>query len=250
MALIAVQLAGILLSALLVAATFLDRAAVGSLVQGFAVAKVESAADLAWNEASSQFGTGDRAERLGALAERLGIDAQTAEAERREIVPALMAYALSDRCGNSCGLAALAADAADHALIARVAKLRMGQVTLGEFIVERYDSTLIGLINDLRRFGATNLVALSLMLGLTTFRNYLNWRFVAFSIAVTVYTAVASYNYLVAQNWAMTLILHDWTSPAYQIGMLFACLVFADWLFLNGRLTRLVLDLIGSAASG
>ncbi len=47
----------------------------------------------------------------------------------------------------------------------------------------------------------------------------------------------------------MTLILQDWAGPAYQGGMILACFVFGDWLFLNGRLTNFALSVVGSATA-
>ncbi|WP_333817731.1 hypothetical protein [Tabrizicola sp.] len=196
LALVAVQLTGILLSTLLVAITFLDRSEVEVVLQGFAVSKVEAAADAAWTEAVGQADAGSRAERLGALARRLGIEAEAVEARRAEIMPALVSYVLSERCKDDCHIEALVVQVTDQALVQRAAALRLGQVTLGDFIAERYDRTFRGLVNDLRRFGLVNLVALGLMLGLVLLRDHINWRFAAFSVAVTAYTAWAASDYL------------------------------------------------------
>ena len=248
--LIALQLAGIILSAMLLAVTFFDREEVEARVQAFAVAQVEVAADEAWASAAGVLDDGGRAERLGALAERFGLEAAALDTRRREVLPALMAYALSDRCTEACGLTAAAAIVGNVAMLEDIGNLRVGQSTLQDFIVERYDDTVRGLIADLRRFAGVNLVALSLMLGLVLFRGYLNWRFSACAVAVPGYTAVASYNYVYSQNWAMTLLFQDWAGPVYQGMMICACLLFADWLFLRGIVTRLIADAVASALPG
>ncbi|MEO1179234.1 MAG: hypothetical protein AAFV87_19425, partial [Pseudomonadota bacterium] len=124
-----------------------------------------------------------------------------------------------------------------------------GQSTLGDFIVERYDSSVQGLLIDLRRFGFVNMVVLILMLGLVAFRSYSNWRFTAFSVSLTAYTVWAAYGYVYNQNWALTILLQDWASPGYQIAMIFFAFLFFDWLFLQGTVTQTISNLISSALS-
>ena len=246
----ALQLTGVILSALLVWITFATPADVEQRLQGFAIAKVERAADQAFAEAEGVLATGGRAERLGALAERFGLQADDALAQRDQIVPALLAYALSDRCGENCGFAALAGLAANSVLIERAAQLQVGQGTLQDFIVGRYETSITGLIRDLRRFGMVNAVALSLMLGLVLLRDMLNWRFVAFSVAVTAYVGWAAYGYLFNQNWALSILLQDWAAPGYQIAMILVSCLFADWLFLRGWITQLIGNAISVALPG
>lgn len=159
---------------------------------------------------------------------------------RKEIVPALLAEALSDRCKENCGFWVAAAAVTNSAMIQQAAKLRVGQATLQEFVLERYRSTVKGLIADLRRFGLVNVTALALMMGLVVFRKHMNWRFIAFSIAVTANTAWAAYGYVFNQNWALTILTQDWAAPGYQAAMIFMCCLFADWLFLNGAITETV----------
>lgn len=244
------QAVGFILSALLIALTFASPKQVQHRLQVFAIAKVEEAATIAWQEAQAGLATADRAAKLGTLAERLGVQADQAEMKREEIVPALLGYALSDRCAGDCGLALAAGLTVNSALITRVAKMRVGQATLEQFIVERYDETLRGLITDLRRFGLVNAIALGLMMGLVLLHNYLNWRFVAFSVAVTAYATWATYGYVFGQNWALTILFQDWAGPGYQAGMIFASALFFDWLFLRGKITELVVNAIATALPG
>jgi len=247
--LLAVQFAGIAASALLILITFVNPDEVETRLQGFAVAKVEEAANTAWDTAAQAAEDSGRAERLGALAERFGLEAALTEERRAQIVPALMAFALSDRCGANCGLAAAGAAVVDTALVERAARFRIGERTVQDFIVERYETTVSGLIADLRQFGLVNLVALSLMAALVLFRNYLNWRFTALSVAVTGYTIWAAQNYVFGQNWALTILFQDWAGPAYQVSMIAVCMVLADWLFLNGFFTKLVGNAISTMLS-
>lgn len=244
-----VQLAGIVLSGLLVAITFTNAQAVEDRLQGFAIAKVEEAANIAWTEAEGALANSDRAGRLGALAERFGFEAEATDARREEIVPALLAFALSDRCGDNCGLAALTGLAANTVLVQQAAQLRVGETTVQDFIVERYETSVRGLILDLRRFGMVNVVALSLMLGLVLFRDMLNWRFAALSAAVTGYTAWAAYGYVFNQNWALSILFQDWAAPGYQLGMIVMSCLFFDWLFLRGKVTEFIGNALSSVFS-
>ncbi|WP_166418896.1 hypothetical protein [Cochlodiniinecator piscidefendens] len=55
-------------------------------------------------------------------------------------------------------------------MLERIAQLRVGQMTLQKFALERYAASVNGLLSDLQRFGLVNVVVLSLMFGLTIFR--------------------------------------------------------------------------------
>ena len=248
--LVAVQLTGLVLSALLVWITFSTPDAVEQRLQGFAIAKVEEAANQAWADAGERMTTGDRAGRLDALAARFALEADDVLAQRDRVVPALLAYSLSDRCGENCGLAALGGLAANSVMIQQAAQFRLGQGTVQDFIVGRYEASVRGLIADLRRFGAVNALALSLMLGLVLLRGMLNWRFVAFSVAVTGYVAWAAYGYVFNQNWALSILLQDWAAPGYQLGMILVSCLFADWLFLRGQITQLIGNAVASVLPG
>lgn len=248
--LVTIQLAGLVLSALLVAATFVNPQKVEEQLQNFALARVEVAANEAWQKAAGQLEEGGRAERLGALAKQFGLQAEKIQEQREQIVPALMSYALSDRCGEDCAFAAIVSQAVNSAMIERALKLRVGQETIQDFIVEKYESSVRALINDLRRFGLVNIVALSLMISLVVIRNFSNWRFTAFSIALTGYTAWAAYGYVYKQNWALAILLQDWVAPGYQIAMICVSCLFFDWLFLRGKITEMVVSAVGSTLPG
>lgn len=248
--LLLVQMVGFVVSLMLVAITFAPREQVEMRLQGFAIAKVEAATNTALDAAEGNVLSGSSGERLRALGQRFGIEAEGVQQKREAIVPALMAYALSDRCGENCGFAGLMAVAADSLAIERIAQLRFGQATVQDFIVGRYEATVRGLILDLRRFGMVNVVVFALMMGLIVFRNHLNWRFAALSVAMTGYAAWASYGYIYGQNWALSILFQDWAAPGYQVAMIFMAALFSDWLFLRGWITRITLEAIASVARG
>lgn len=248
--LIGIQLVGLVISALLVGVTFSNPDQVEERLRQFAIAEVERAADVVWSDRTVGQGEGSRSERLMALSDRLGLDAEVLDARRKEVVPAILALAKSETCQENCEFWVVAAQLTNVAMVERVAQIRVGQSTLGDFLVERYETSVQGLLTDLRRFGLVNVVVLSLMLGLVAFRNYLNWRFTAFSFALTAYTAWAAYGYVYNQNWALAILLQDWASPGYQAAMIFFALLFFDWLFLRGKITQAVSNFIASALPG
>ncbi|MEP3346471.1 MAG: hypothetical protein ABJN34_15575 [Litoreibacter sp.] len=116
--------------------------------------------------------------------------------------------------------------------------------------MNRYDTTLRGLILDLRRFGLVNAVTLALMSALLIFKNMLNWRFAALSVGVTGYATWAAYGYVYTQDWARTILFQNWAAGGYQIAMILVCCVLSDWLFLRGKITETVLSAITSAIPG
>lgn len=249
-ALLSFQLAGLSASAFLVWVTYFNPDQVEDRLKNFAIEKVEVAADAAWIEASNSLEQSSRAERLAALAEKFRREESEINKERETLVPALVAFALSDRCTENCGVVAIYGFAKNFAMLQQAAQLRVGQTTIGEFIVERYETTVQQLTMDLRRFGIVNLVTLALMSALLLLKDVLNWRFAALSISVTGYAAWAAYGYIYTQDWARTVLLQDWAAGGYQATMIFVCCLFSDWLFLRGQVTRLVMDAVASFAPG
>lgn len=250
MTLIGIQLLGLVISVLLVAVTFSNSDQVEERLRQFAIEEVERAAQEVWSNRTVGQSEGSMSEKLMALSDRLGTDAQVLDAQRKEVVPAILALAKSETCNENCEFWVLASQLTNLAMVERVAQIRVGQSTFGDLLVERYETSVQGLMTDLRRFGLVNVVVLSLMLGLVVFRNHLNWRFTAFSVALTGYTAWAAYGYIYNQNWALAILFQDWASPGYQAAMIFFALLFFDWLFLRGNVTQAISNFIASALSG
>lgn len=244
--LISIQLAGLVISALLVGVTFSNSDQVEERLRQFAIVEVENAAQEVWSDRTIERSEGGRSERLMALSDRLGLDAVALDAQRQEVVPAILALAKSETCQENCEFWVATSELTNIAMVERVVQIRIGQSTLGDFVVERYETSVQGLLTDLRRFGFVNVVVLSLMLCLVVFRNHLNWRFTAFSVALTTYTAWAAYGYIYNQNWALAILLQDWASLGYQAAMIFFALLFFDWLFLGGKVTQAISNLIAS----
>ncbi|MEM6623639.1 MAG: hypothetical protein AAF674_15525 [Pseudomonadota bacterium] len=248
--LIGIQVTGLVISLLLFIVTFSSSDEIEERLREFAIAEVERAAGEVWLDTGNEPGDGSRSEKLMALSERLGLDAAALDAQRKQVVPEILALAKSETCQGNCEFWILASKLANVAMTKRIAQLQIGQRSVGDFLVERYEASVKGLLTDLRRFALVNALVLALMIGLVAFRNHLNWRFIAFSVALTTYTAWAAYGYVFNQNWALAILLHDWASPGYQAAMIFVSLLFFDWLFLRGQVTQAISNSIASALTG
>ena len=243
---------GLLIALAFVALTFLRFDQVESRLRGFAMAKVEAEAERAleaggWTDAQA----GDAKGKLAALAARLGKAADERLEMRDKLVPALVERALQKDCDDNCKFGTtLTAIVTDATLLDEALAFQVGERTVQDLIVDRYQTTVDGLVRDLRQFGLVNAVAFSLMIALVVVRHWLNWRFAALSVVMTGYTAWAMHGYLFRQNWAQTILFQEWAGPAYQFSMIVVCLFFCDWLFLRGVVTRAIGNLLASMIQG
>ena len=238
------QLIGVVLSALLLVFTFTHQDQLEQQIQIFAVTKVDETTEKIVKDVSGKLERVDQTGRFGELSQRLGNTAELAEQRRRQIVPAILSMELSDDCHANCEYWEKASEFADSLFLARIAQLKVGQDTLQDFIRKRYDETIRGMLLDLRIFSAVNVVALSLVIGFVLLREHLNWRFYAFSAALTGYIAWASYGYVFQQDWGHTILFHDWAAPGYQITMILVSLALVDLLFLRGVISNAILSAV------
>lgn len=246
-ALLLVQLVGLRLSALLLAATFATRDQVAARLESFAVDRVEAYALKQLEGLGPHLeGVQDQGGALGRLAGLLGDRARVLEESREELVPQIVALTLSRDCESFCVPESLLPVIADVAIVQWAAQLRLGESTVQDLIAQRYKTTIRGLTNDLRRFGAVNMVAFALMIGLVLARQLANWRFVAFSVTLLAVTLYMSYWYAFGQDWVQVILFQNWAAVFYQGSMIFACGVMFDWLFLRGRLTEMVMNTLSS----
>lgn len=244
--LLTVQAVGLIVSLGLFGVTFMRLDDLTTRLQGYAVEKVETYAAERLGEVETRLTEGDGGALLNALADRLVEDSERVEEMRARLVPQMVAFALSEDCGDHCVPAAVLAEITNVALVQRAANLRIGERTARDLVVERYQSTLRGLVQDFRRFNAVNAVAFALMIGLLLARGIAGWRFTAFSVGLLAVTLYMAQWYLFGQNWGRVILFNDWAATAYQGGMVFACLVMIDWLFLRGFFSKLIGNMIGS----
>jgi len=246
-ALLVMQAVGLFLSLALFAVTFASRDLVVSRLQGFAVAQVEAYAEQAVE--GLPLAAQPEGSALDALRTRfLGQQQDLAEVRKR-LVPALVAFVLSEDCAPKCDRAALATVLVDQGMLARIAQLKVGQQTVSEFIQGRYHETVQGLVRDLRRFAGVTALAFGLMIGLVLTRHWADWRFTVWSVGLFLLTLYVAHWYIFAQDWATAILFNAWAAQTYQVAMIAGCGFMADWLFLRGIITRFIGNMIASALS-
>ncbi len=246
-ALLAVQSTGLVLSLGMLWFSLISPDVIEAKVQQFAMQRVEAQASVVLKDALQTDMATKGAVVLSALSRRFGVEAETLTQSKEQIVPALVAFALSDRCAPHCVIPAALAPIVESTYIQQISERRIGQQTIAEMIEGRYESTITGLLADFTRFSSVNALAFALMIGLLVFRHVLNWRFVAFSVGLTGYVGHAAYGYAFSQDWGRAILFQDWAAPAYQAAMIVACFFLADWLFLRGFITRLIGNAIATA---
>lgn len=247
----AIQLAGVLLSAFLVLVTYLDPGQVEDRYQQLAFTKAGHATEANWSEIKQTGPTSQTGAigKLMAFAGSLADKAEKIEEKHERFVQGVLANALSERCGNDCNPWVKSTRMTDSVMVKAVSGLRLGETSLQDFIVGRYDRAVSGMTSDLRRFGLVNFMVLSLALVLIATRRSLSTRIALFSVAVTGYTAWAAYDYLFQQDWARTVLLQDWAATGYQFWMIFVACLFFDWIFLRGWITDSIVSSISNVFS-
>ncbi len=247
--LMSVQAIGLGLALLLIALTFVRPEQIVARLKTTVVEKVEAATSDRLKSLSITPEEEGPTGAMRALANRFGLDAAELRKKREALVPALTSLALGDEaCDSGCTLRGVTLAAQDSALAKRLVALNIGQTTLGDFIVGKYETTLQGLITDLRRFGMVNAVVLGLLMLAIPLRRHIGWRLVVLSLLVTGYTVWAMQGYFLDQDWGRTLLFNDWAAPAYQFTMIVVCLLLIDWVLLSGIITRGIFDYLTSAA--
>ena len=100
--LIGIQLTGLVMSIMLVGITFSNSDQVEERLRRFAIVEVERAAEKVWSSTAIDLGDDSRTEKLMALSDRLGLDAELLATQRQEVVPSILAFAKSKTCQRNC----------------------------------------------------------------------------------------------------------------------------------------------------
>ncbi|MGH1413290.1 MAG: hypothetical protein ACRBB0_07335 [Pelagimonas sp.] len=206
---------------------------------------VEQAAISAWDNAIDQVEADTRLRRLQNVFETSEAQRETIGGQKAKVVSYLVDLAASTHCGCLVGHAQAALSSP---LITKVQSYQIGDETVRDIIANKYSTTIDGLKRDFRRFGLVNLMVLSLLVALVGFKQIFTSKIAAFSVALTAYVGWAVHGYVFNQNWVTTILFRDWTALSYQIGMIFAGLILADWVFLKARVTRLIGNAVSSAS--
>lgn len=202
-------------------------------LQSFAIAEVEDRAiALVGKAQSSESGL------LQALGNRLAGDADKMEEALRVVI----ANALADKCLADCGESRLGAALDAVGMASRIGELRIGERTVAEFAVERYDATIAGLIGDLTTFGAANLVAFLTLIFLTIFRGRFGLRILPMTLLLMTYVCAAIYWYVFTQDWASAILFNNWAAGGYVATMCIVYFLLIDFTFFNGAITDAIIS--------
>lgn len=217
-------------------------------LQSFAIAEVEERAKLTLDQAQVAAAESENG-LLQSLARRFADDAEILAERRDEIISALVRGVAQDRCGDDCSAVMAGSALVSMVLQERVAQLRIGERTLGEFVADRYAATVDGLLGDLRSFAAANLIAFLTLIFLSIFRGRLGARILPMTLLLTGYVLYAAYWYVFGQDWASVILFNDWAAGAYVTTMIIVYILLIDFTFLRGKITDFVFSAIGSAFS-
>lgn len=209
-------------------------------LQSFAIAEVEDRAiALVGDAQASENGL------LQALGNRLAGDAEKMEDALRVVI----AKALDDKCLVNCGETRLGAALDAFGMANRIGDLRIGERTVAEFAVERYDATVAGLLADLATFGTANLIAFLTLIFLSIFRGKFGLRILPMTLLLTAYIGAAIYWYIFTQDWASAILFNNWAAGGYVATMCVVYFLLIDFTFFYGRITEAIFNTIATILS-
>ncbi|MFG5382442.1 hypothetical protein [Yoonia sp. R2-816] len=221
--------------------------------QSFVISTVEERVKLALDAAQTAAEESDNS-LLQSLAGRFADNAEVLAEQRDAAIAALVRNTAANRCAGDCDAATIRGTIASQALQSRIAQFKIGERTVGEFVVQRYEDTLNGLKKDLQTFSLANLIAFLTLMFMAVFRGRLGARILPMAILLAAYVIYACYWYVFAQDWASAIMFNDWVAGLYVLTMFFVYVVLIDWTFLRGRLTvafiRSLPEAFGAMLSG
>lgn len=237
---------GTILFAAVLIAIQTQRALVEERLQRVVIVEVENQVRLALEPDETG---GSAKQMLGKLAAKYDAEAAIIQKNLADNVPAIVAGLLGGRCKADCETRAKLSSTIASVMTNQAAKLKVGEETLGEFVVDRYDRTTQNLIADVSIFSFTNLVAFASLLLLATFKGRAARHLAPLLVMLIISVGLASYMYLFGQDWLATILFNDFTGWGYAvwIGMIYALLF--DIVFLRGFVISMIGGALGAALS-
>ncbi len=216
-------------------------------LQSFAIKQVETRAISALDQAQIPAKQSENG-LLQSLASRFADDAELL-VQRDVIIRSMVTAIARDRC--DCGANRLANDAAmaSVGIRDRVAALRIGQQTVGDFVADRYEATINGLRADLTRFGIANLVAFMTLIFLSVFKGRFAARILPMTLLLAAYVLYGMYWYVFTQDWAAAILFNNWAAGGYVVSMVVVYFLLIDFTFFNGAITDAIVQAIISLLS-
>lgn len=132
----------------------------------------------------------------------------------------------------------------------KISSLAFAIKNIEQLISGKYYETLGSLIQDIRVFSGCNTVLFLIALLISSLKGISQKEALLPTALLLVATIASSLIYILGQDWFYTIIYNDYVGFGYlvYVGIIF---VFqSDLIFNKARLTCLVLDTIGSIASG
>jgi len=209
-------------------------------LQSFAIAEVQDRAVVLVGQAqASENGL------LQALGNRLAGDADQMEEALRVVI----AEALDEKCLANCEQNRLSAALDAIGMADRIGDLRIGERTVADFAVARYDASITGLLADLTTFGTANLFAFLTLIFLTIFRGQFGLRILPMTLLLMAYVGAAIYWYVFTQDWASAILFNNWAAGGYVATMCLVYFLLIDFTFFNGAITDGIISTVLNAIS-
>lgn len=206
-------------------------------LQSFAIGEVQAkAVEL----------VGDAQASDNSLLQTLGNRLANNSAELEEGLRAAIATALSDKCIGECGATKLGAALEAFGLAQKITEMRIGERTVAEFAVARYDATVAGLLGDLRVFALANLFAFLSLIFLSIFRGQFGRKILPMTLLLAGYMCAATYWYIFSQDWASAILFNNWAAGGYVTTMCIVYFFLIDFTFFRGKITEGISHMIGS----
>ncbi len=216
-------------------------------LQSFAIKEVQSRAISALDQAQDA-AQGSENGLLRTLADRFADDAELLE-QRDAVIRSMVASVAQDRCDCETNRLVTGATLASIAIRDRIAALRIGEQTVGDFVAARYDATITGLRADLTTFGIANLVAFLTLIFLSVFKGRFGARILPMTLLLAAYVLYAMYWYVFTQDWAAAILFNNWAAGGYVATMLVVYFLLIDFTFFNGAITDAIVQTITTALS-
>jgi hypothetical protein len=216
-------------------------------LQSFAIEQVETRAVSVLDQAQLAVQQSENS-LLQSLANRFTDEAEFL-AQRDASIQSMVASVARDRCDCATNRLATGASIASIAIRDRVAALRIGEQTVGDFISARYELTVKELRADLTTFGAANLVAFLTLMFLSIFKGRFGARILPMTLLLAAYVLYAMYWYVFTQDWAAAILFNNWAVVGYVASMLVVYLLLIDFTFFNGAITDAIIQAIATVLS-
>lgn len=237
---------GVVIFGLVLLAIQTQRDAVETHLQRVVIIEVEKQVRLVL---APEVSAGTAKQALRKLAAKYQSQATVLENNLADNVPTIVAGLLGTRCKASCQTRANLSGVIASMMTERAAQLRIGEKTLQDFVVERYDRTVQSLIVDVSIFSLTNLIAFASLLLLAAIKGKAARHLAPFMVMLIVAVGLATYFYVFGQDWIASIMFNDFIGWGYAVWIGIIYVFMFDIAFLHGSVTTSVMNVVGAGLS-